>query len=62
MFRPREREKTLLSVQQVADILNVSTKTVRRMLQDGKLNFHRIATAIRVSDEDLYAYIRSTRE
>jgi excisionase family DNA binding protein len=56
-----DRPDKLLSVPQVADILNVSTKTVRRML-GRELHFHRVASAIRVSQEDLHAYIRSTRE
>ena len=61
MSRPTELPNEFMSVLQVADILNISTKTVRRML--GKeLHFHRVASAIRVSKEDLYAYIRSIRE
>jgi excisionase family DNA binding protein len=61
MPRPNDRPQTLLSVPQVADILNVSTRTVRRMLGHA-LHFHRVASAIRVSQDDLHAYIRSTRE
>jgi excisionase family DNA binding protein len=55
------RPPKLLSVNQVADVLNVSTKTVRRTLGNG-LHFHRIGSAVRVSSEDLSAYLNSTRK
>jgi len=60
MSRPTGLPQQFYSVQQVADVLHVSTKTVRRLLGQ-ELPFHRVASAIRVSQEDLYAYIRSTR-
>ena len=60
-FRPNEQPKTLLSVPQIAEFLNVSTNTVRRMLHQG-LQFHRVGSAIRVPLDDLYAYIRNTRK
>jgi excisionase family DNA binding protein len=54
--------QNMLSINQVADTLNVSTKTVRRMIKGRQLHFHRVATSIRVSQEDLRAFINSTRE
>jgi excisionase family DNA binding protein len=52
----------MLSINQVADTLSVSTKTVRRMIENRHLHFHRVANTIRVSQEDLRAYINSARE
>lgn len=59
---PAEKPTRMLSVNQVADLLNVSTKTVRRMIEDRTLHHHRMGRIIRVSEEDLRAYINSTRE
>jgi excisionase family DNA binding protein len=52
----------LMSISQVAATLNVSTKTVRRMIGEQELHHHRVGRVIRVSPEDLRAYINSTRE
>ena len=57
-----EKKQTMLSVNQVADLLNVSTKTVRRMIDERDLHHHRIGRIIRVSEEDLRAYINGTRQ
>jgi len=51
----------LLSIEQVADLLNVSTKTVRRLITKEHLRFHRIGRIIRVSWEDLRSYLNATR-
>jgi len=56
------QEAKLLTIIQVADVLNVSTKTVRRMIESGVLHHHRVGRIIRLSDEDLRAYINSTRQ
>ena len=52
----------LFSIEQVADLLNVSTKTVRRLIENEQLRFHRIGRIIRISREDLRAYLNATRE
>lgn len=52
----------LLNVAEVAEMLSVSTKTVRRMIDTGALRHHRIGRAIRVSSEDLTNYVNSTRQ
>ena len=60
-----DKNQRMLSVNQVADLLNVSTRTVRRMIEDDELHHHRVGrgekNAIRISPEDLRAYINSTR-
>jgi excisionase family DNA binding protein len=57
-----EKSQKMLSVDQVADVLNVSTKTVRRVIDDGALHHHRVGRVIRVSGEDLRAYLSATRQ
>ena len=60
---PHARASTtpLHSVEQVAAILGVSTKTVRRLIGRGDLLPHRIGGSVRVSDADLRSYLASTR-
>lgn len=52
----------LLTVQTVADVLGVSTRTVRRLVADGDLTPHRVGRSLRVSEEDLRAYLSRCRE
>jgi excisionase family DNA binding protein len=52
----------LLSVKQVANMLNVSSKTVRRMIVRCELNHHRVGRVVRISSEDLRAYTNSIRQ
>ena len=51
----------LRSVEEVAPVLGVSTKTVRRLIDRGDLLAHRVGRCIRVSDADLRSYLASTR-
>lgn len=54
----------LLTVRDVAKRLNVSTSSVYALIQKGRLPHHRIGAgrgAIRVSEEDLAAYLESCR-
>lgn len=57
--------QSLLSVKQVADALNVSTKTVRRLVCNNHLNHHRVGgpakPLIRISQDDLRAYMARIR-
>jgi excisionase family DNA binding protein len=52
----------LLRVDDVARELKISTKTLRRWLQDGRLPYHRFGRQIRISAEALNAFIRQNRE
>ena len=45
----------------VAELLSVSTRTVRRLIDDGHLPCHRIGRSIRISETDLRSYLASAR-
>ena len=51
----------LYSIKEVAGILRVSTKTIRRWVASGELTAHRIGRQWRISDADLQAFIRMRR-
>ena len=61
-----QQPKKLLTINQVADALSVSTRTVRRLIENCELHHHRMGQGkkqiVRVSDEDLRGYINSTRQ
>jgi excisionase family DNA binding protein len=42
--------------------LGVSTRTVRRWIARGELAVHRFGTSVRVSDDDLRAFLARHRE
>ncbi len=46
----------MLTVDEVAEKLALSTKSIRRAIADGDLPHHRFGGAIRISPEDLDAY------
>lgn len=52
----------LLTVPQVADLLGVSPRTVRRLIYSAELKSVKIGTAVRVAPEDLAAYIAGLRQ
>ena len=51
----------LLSVNQVAHRLNVSTRTVRRLIATGEIVIYRIGRAVRIGEADLATYLTQTR-
>ncbi len=50
------------SVEFVAERLNVSRKSVYRWIEDGVLHFHRFQGVLRISEEDLAAFISMSRK
>jgi excisionase family DNA binding protein len=56
--KPRLR---LLSVDDIADDLGVSTKTIRRLIDDGELRAYRIGRALRVSEDEVRKYLNRRR-
>ncbi len=62
MSKARDDVPPLLTVEEVAEILVVSTRHVRRLMQAGKLAFHRVGIrAVRISPEALDKYLKATR-
>jgi excisionase family DNA binding protein len=52
----------LLTIEQTAKHLQVSTKTVRRLIDAGDLIAHRFGRGYRISESDLHTFIRMRRE
>jgi excisionase family DNA binding protein len=53
--------KRFFSPGQVAEQLGLSTKTIRRWIDRGELHVHRLGRQIRISEEDLAAFLRGHR-
>jgi len=51
------RLEPLLTLPEAAELLNVSTRTVRRQIDDGLLPTVRIGGAVRIRPEDLRSFI-----
>lgn len=56
---PTEKPIHLLTVDDVADALQSSTKTVRRLIELGDLPHARIGRLVRVRPEDLERFIKA---
>lgn len=52
----------MLKVEQVAKELQLSVRTVHRLIHDGSIPVHRIGRSVRISEDDLKRYIASCRE
>jgi excisionase family DNA binding protein len=50
------------TIAQVAELLSLSTRSVRRLIEHGGLPVHRFRGAVRVAAADLRAYIATHRE
>jgi excisionase family DNA binding protein len=53
--KPAQRTR-MFTVNEIADELQLSTKSIRRLIQSGDLQAHQFGDAIRVSPEDLESY------
>ena len=58
---PERDHSQLLDVPAVARRLNVSEKTVRRLIARGELRAHRIGRLLRISEEELRRFLDSSR-
>lgn len=52
----------LFSVDQVAEQLGVSSKTVRRWIERRELHVHQLGRQLRVAEEDLSAFLNARRK
>jgi excisionase family DNA binding protein len=60
-----EQPKTPLkfyTIEQIANFIEVSTRTVRRWIQEGPLVTHRINGLVRISDADFQAFLATHRD
>ena len=56
------RLSCLLAVSEVAALLQVSSKTVRRWIERQELRTHRLGRQLRVAEEDLTAFLAQRRK
>jgi excisionase family DNA binding protein len=59
---PATPKMQFYTVKQVADLLVVSQRTVRRWIKSGELVAHTFGGAVRVAETDLKAFIATRRE
>jgi excisionase family DNA binding protein len=58
----RGRPVRLHTIDETAELLNVSPRTVRRLIEAGALRAHRIGRRlVRISDEDIAAFLAANR-
>ena len=57
----RSRLPRMLTVNEVAEAMNASTRTVRRWIANGDLHAHRLGRLLRVSEEDVLAFAAGRR-
>jgi excisionase family DNA binding protein len=51
----------LLTLPDVAKVLGVCTRSVRRLIERGEIPVHRVGRLIRITETDLHNYIRLCR-
>jgi excisionase family DNA binding protein len=56
--RPVTRLRT---IDEVAELLNVSPRTVRRLIESGALPVHRLGRLVRIADADLATFLAANR-
>ena len=59
--KPTAVMSPMLTVAEVADRLNVSTRTVRRWIDAKELEIHRLGHVIRISPADYQAFLERGR-
>ena len=59
---PAHTLPNLLTIEQTAKVLQVSSKTVRRWIDTGDLIAHRLGRQWRISETDLQTFIRMGRQ
>lgn len=59
-FRGRTLTR-LRTIDEAAELLNVSPRTVRRLIESGALPVHRLGRLVRIADADLAAFLAASR-
>ena len=62
MTKAPPRLPRMLNVEQIALQVGVSIKTVRRWIEGHELHCHRFGRTIRVSEDDLIAFLKRHRD
>lgn len=52
----------MLTVSEAANRLNVSPRTIRRLIAEGKILIYQIRRSIRISEADFVDYLKSIRK
>jgi excisionase family DNA binding protein len=60
--RQRGRLPKLHTIKAVAEAVDVSSRTVRRWIENGDLAVHRVGSVVRVADDDLRAFLALHRQ
>ena len=60
--RPRRPLGRLRTIDETAEILSVSTRTVRRLINSGALPVHHLRRSVRVSDCDIALLLAASRD
>ena len=59
--RPKAMPTALLAIDDVAQLLGISTKTVRRLIERRDLSAIRVGSQLRIDQRDLEDFIRNQR-
>ena len=62
MIKPATHPPAMFSIAQVAKAVNLSTRTIRRCIERGELRIYRLGGQIRISQDDLSAYLAKNRQ
>jgi excisionase family DNA binding protein len=52
----------LRTIDETAEVLNTSPRTVRRLIDSGALRVHRFGRLVRVSDDDIAVLLAASRD
>lgn len=58
----RHASTKMFTIDEVADLLAVSTKTVSRLIKAGAIRKHQIGRGVRISQADLQTYVAINRQ
>lgn len=60
--RPASRLPALLTIGRTAEVLAVSPRTVRRLIEAGDLTATRVGRQVRIHPADLQTFLQNSRE
>jgi excisionase family DNA binding protein len=52
----------MCTIDETAEMINVSSRTIRRLIDSGKLPVHRFGRSVRISDRDIALLIAASRD